>query len=84
MEFIKWMDNLPQVAKIVIAIIPFCDLLWLVYRIIKDVTGSKMVALILDIVGLFVGIGGFICWIMDIIDTITQNRPFNWGDWIKA
>jgi hypothetical protein len=84
MGYIKWMDGLPQIAKIIIAIIPFCDLLWLIYRIIKDVTGSAMIPLILDIVGLFVGIGGLICWIMDIIDTITANRPFNWGDWIKA
>jgi len=84
MGFIKWMDNLPQVAKIIIAVIPFCDVLWLIYRIIKDVTGNAMIPLILDIVGVFVPVGTFICWVMDIIDTITANRPFNWADWVKA
>jgi hypothetical protein len=74
MGYIKFIDGLPRIVKILIVI--FVDVLVLIYRIIKDALAGRIVAIILDI---FLG---FIAWIMDIIDIIFKNRFFSWGDWI--
>lgn len=74
MGYVKAIDSLPRIVKIIIAI--FADILVLIYRIIKDASAGHIVAIILDI---FLG---FIAWIMDIIDIIIANRYFSWGDWI--
>jgi hypothetical protein len=74
MGYIKFIDGLPRILKILIVI--FVDVLVLVYRIIKDVMAGHIVAIILDIF-----LGG-VAWVMDIIDIIFKNRFFSWGDWI--
>jgi hypothetical protein len=74
MGYIKFIDGLPRILKILIVI--FVDVLVLVYRIIKDAMAGHIVAIILDIF-----LGG-IAWVMDIIDIIFKNRFFSWGDWI--
>jgi hypothetical protein len=74
MGYIKFIDGLPRIVKILIVI--FLDVLVLVYRIIKDAMAGHIVAIILDIF-----LGG-IAWVMDIIDIIFKNRFFSWGDWI--
>ena len=74
MGFVKAIDGLPMIVKILIAI--FADVIVLIYRIVKDACDGHIVAIILDV---FLG---FIAWIMDIIDIIFKNRFFSWGDWI--
>jgi hypothetical protein len=74
MGYVKFIDGLPRIVKILIVI--FVDVLILIYRIIKDALAGHIVAVILDI---FLG---WIAWVMDIIDIIFKNRFFSWGDWI--
>ena len=74
MAYVKFIDGLPRLVKVLIVI--FVDVLILVYRIIKDALAGRIVAVILDI---FLG---WIAWIMDIIDILFKNRFFSWGDWV--
>ncbi|MCH3909060.1 MAG: hypothetical protein LKF75_02655 [Bacilli bacterium] len=79
MEFNKALDGLPKIAKVLIAI--FLPIVTIIYRIIADVTANKTVNIVLDILCFF-GLA-IITWIMDIIDTVTDNRFFLWSDWLK-
>jgi uncharacterized membrane protein YqaE (UPF0057 family) len=75
MEYIKWVDGLSKVVKILLAI--FLPILFLIYRVIKDATANNVVFILLDI---FLGIVG---WVMDIVH-ICQDQPlFSWGEFIK-
>ncbi len=60
-EFRKWMDSLPQIVKILLAL-PGLDLLWAIYRICKK---DSIPNLILGIVWVFAGTS--ITWILDLI-----------------
>ena len=60
MGYIKFIDGLPRIAKILIVI--FLDVLVFIYRIIKDAMDGHIVAIILDI---FLG---FIAWIMATLE----------------
>ncbi|MCI2111804.1 MAG: hypothetical protein LKK13_05690 [Bacilli bacterium] len=80
MHFKKSIDGLPHIVKIVLAIVPFLDLVFVVARLVYDVENKKAIPLILDILCFF-GLG-VLTWIMDIVDTIFANRIFLWEDWI--
>ena len=70
MGFVKWMDNLSKVLKIVFAIF-YLDLTWMVYRIIKKINAKdwgKMVVWILIAVFL-----GWIWWVVDIVTLIAKG-----------
>ena len=81
MEFNKALDGLPMIVKLLLAIL--VDIIWAIYRIIKDVTANNTNLIIWDIVFLlpFIGIVG---WIMDIITIVTKNQPFDFGTWFPA
>lgn len=51
-EFIKAIDNLPLILKVIIAV--FIDIIWAIYRIIHALDESDMTALIVAIVLLFI------------------------------
>ena len=70
MGFVKWMDNLSRILKIVFAIF-YLDLTWMVYRIIKKVNAKdwgKMVVWILIAVFL-----GWIWWVIDLVTLIVKG-----------
>ena len=71
-NFIKSFDNLPQIVKIIFAI-PFLDIIWAVYRIIKGISTNNILMLVLGI--LWIIPGSFICWILDLIFTILGKQP---------
>ncbi|MBO5285878.1 MAG: hypothetical protein J6B16_03160 [Clostridia bacterium] len=71
--FVAWMDNLPKILKIIFCI-PFLDVIWSVYRIIKHVTQFNLIRLIISIIMV---IGSFsIGWILDLIWVILFDKPF--------
>ena len=70
MGFVKWMDGLSKLLKIVFAIF-YLDLTWMVYRIIKKINDKdwgKMVVWILIAVFL-----GWIWWVIDIVTLIVKG-----------
>lgn len=80
MEFNKSIDALPKFAKVLIAI--FADVIFIIYRIIYDVTNKQSLALLLDVLCFF-GLAA-LTWIVDVIDAILYNRVFLWQDWFPT
>jgi len=72
MEFIKAFDNLPKIVKIILAI-PFLDIIWAIYRIVKGALNSNPITLIAGI--LWIIPGSAICWILDIVFLILDKEP---------
>ena len=71
-EFIKAVDNLPWIVKIILSL-PGIDLVWAIYRIIKGVANNDAV---LIVVGIIWVIGGCtITWLWDIITTFLYKHP---------
>ena len=70
-SFIKAMDELPLVLKIILAI-PMLDIVWAIYRIIKGVAYKNVVTLIAGI--LWIIPGSVFCWILDIVFLATTHK----------
>ena len=70
-SFISAIDNLPKIAKIILAL-PFLDIIWGIYRIIKGIDGQNWFTLIIGI--LWIIPGSFICWILDIVMLVLQDK----------
>ncbi len=77
MGFVKAMDDLPWILKVILAL-PGLDLVWAIYRIVKGVVKGNTVTLIAGIVWLLVG-GWTIFWLADLIFTIL-NKPLLFAD----
>lgn len=70
--FIEAMNSLPWIVKILLCI-PFLDIIWAVYRIIKGVEENRILVLVFGILWIFPGCA--ICWILDMVTTIFMGRP---------
>ncbi|HHT55335.1 MAG TPA: hypothetical protein GX012_02105 [Acholeplasma sp.] len=72
MNFVKAMDNLPFILKLILAL-PGLDIVWGIYRLVKGVAKKN---LFLTIVGiLWIIPGAVICWVVDLITVIINDRP---------
>ncbi len=71
MEFVKWMDDLPLIGKVLFCL-PGLDLTWAIYRIIKGATGKNDGLLIAGI--LWIIFSSF-SWVIDLITTLIQGKP---------
>ena len=71
-EFIKAVDNLPWIVKIILAL-PGIDLVWAIYRIIKGIEKNDVVLIVIGIIWI---IGGCtITWLWDLITTLLYKHP---------
>lgn len=70
-DFIKAMDDLPLILKIILAL-PALDIVWGIYRIVKGVAYKNVVTLIFGI--LWIIPGSVICWILDIVTLLLSNK----------
>ena len=70
-DFIKAMDDLPLILKIILAL-PALDIVWGIYRIVKGVACKNVVTLIFGI--LWIIPGSVICWILDIVTLLLNNK----------
>ncbi len=64
MGIIKWVDKLPKLVKILLAL-PALDFVWAIYRIIKGVCKGHLITLVFGIVWLVGAVT--IGWILDMI-----------------
>lgn len=72
MNFVKAMDNLPFILKLILAL-PGLDIVWGIYRLVKGIAKKN---LFLTIVGiLWIIPGAVICWVVDLITVIINDRP---------
>jgi len=72
MELIKAFDGLPKIVKIIFAL-PFLDIVWAVYRIIKGGCTNNAVMLVVGI--LWIVLGSTITWVLDIVFLILDKQP---------
>ena len=71
-DFIKAIDNLPWIVKLILCI-PALDIVWAIYRIIKGLETKNTVMLIAGILWIFPG-AAFL-WIWDIVTTFLYKHP---------
>jgi len=72
MTFVKWMDELPYITKVIFCL-PFLDILWAVYRIIKGAELKNTGLLVVGI--LWIVLGGWALWIVDLVTTLMLGKP---------
>ena len=70
-KFIKSMDKLPLLLKIILCI-PALDIIWAVYRIVKGITKDSLLQLIVGI--LWIVPGAAFLWIVDIIYMMVYGK----------
>ncbi len=75
-KFIETMDNFSMVVKIILAL-PFLDIIWTVYRIVKSLDKQNYVGVLLGVLMIFIGIP--FLWLIDIIFIILKGNVF-WID----
>ena len=69
-------DNLPKWAKIILAL-PFLDILWVVYRLLRSIEKGNVLGIVLAVLLLIIGIP--FLWLIDIITLIIQDKVY-WID----
>lgn len=68
---VKSFDELPLVVKIILAL-PFLDIVWVVYRLIKSIDRKNTLGIVLAILLLIFGVP--FLWLVDIITLIVANK----------
>jgi len=77
MNFVKAMDNLPWIVKLIFAL-PGLNIIWGIYRLVKGIVKKNGVLTIAGIVWIFAGWA--ILWIIDLITVIVNGRPTVFAD----
>ncbi len=75
-NFIVAMEKLPLWLKVVLAL-PFLDIVWTIYRIIRSLDKQSYFGVILGIIILIIGIP--FLWLVDIICILVMGHIF-WID----
>ena len=75
-SFVKAMDDLPLIVKIILAL-PMIDIIWVIYRIIKSASKESVFGLILGVILLIIGMP--FLWLVAIITLIVSNKVL-WVD----
>ena len=70
--FVSAMDGLSKLVKIILCL-PFLNIIWAIYRIVKGATEGQMIILVAGILWIFPG--SCICWIIDLVTTILNGKP---------
>ncbi|MDI9504095.1 MAG: hypothetical protein GX343_02425 [Erysipelotrichaceae bacterium] len=68
---VKWMDNLPKWAKVVLAL-PCLDVVWVIYRLVKSLGKKQTLGVVLAVILIVVGLPWL--WLLDIITIILLDK----------
>lgn len=71
-EFVKFLDDLPLIVKIILALPGIDGLVWGLYRLFKGILKNNIVTIIAGIVWIFGGI--VLLWIVDLYTLVTSNK----------
>ncbi len=69
-DLLKTMEDLPQWVKIILAL-PFLDIVWNIYRLLKSISKNDTVGIVLAVLILVFGVS--FMWIVDIITIAYKN-----------
>ncbi len=75
-SFISAMDGLSKVVKIILAI-PFLDIIWVIYRLVRSIDNQNTLGIILAVLLLIIGIP--FLWLIDIICIVLNDKVW-WID----
>lgn len=75
-SFISAMDGLSKVVKIILAI-PFLDIIWVIYRLVRSIDKQNTLGIILAILLIIIGIP--FLWLIDIICIVLNDKVW-WID----
>ena len=75
-SFISAMDGLSKVVKIILAI-PFLDIIWGIYRLVRSIDNQNTLGIILAVLLLIIGIP--FLWLIDIICIVLNDKVW-WID----
>ncbi len=64
-------DGLPKIVKIILAL-PFLDVVWAVYRLVRSIAHNNTLGIVLGILMLFFCAALF--WVVDLITIIVWNK----------
>ena len=70
------MEKLPLIVKLILCI-PFLDIVWSVWKLLKGIISGDVLKIILGILTIIPGAA--IMWLLDIIWMLIYKRPF----WFK-
>ncbi len=70
--FITAMDDLPFIVKLLLCL-PFLDIVWNIYRIVKSADKNNTTGIILGIVVLILG-SYTVVWLIDLICVIVKKQ----------
>lgn len=69
-DFIKAMDDLPFIVKVILCI-PALDIIWTVYRLIRSLDAKNTAGIVVSIIMFF---GFAFMWIIDLICVIVNKK----------
>lgn len=72
-EFIKAVDDLPVIIKLILALPGIDSFAWGIYRIVKGLDRNDTVQIVVGIIWLLAGWA--VLWIIDIITILMYKRP---------
>lgn len=75
-QLVSAADALPKIVKLILAL-PFLDIVWAAYRLIKSIVKTNPLGIVLGILLLVFGIP--FLWLIDLI-FIALNKPVLWLD----
>ncbi len=74
MEYIKWMEGQSKAINILLAL-PFLDITWAIYRLVKAIVAKDTMSIVIAIVILC--LAPYFWWIIDLVFIIVKdNVPF--------
>ena len=73
-DFLKAIDGLSDIVKLILCI-PFLDIVWNIYRLIKSIDAKNNTGIILAVVMLVVGIP--FMWAVDLV-CMLMNKKIWW------
>ncbi len=74
MEYIQWMEGQSKAIKILLAL-PFLDITWAIYRLVKAILAKDTMSIVIAIVILC--LAPYFWWIIDLVFIIVKgNVPF--------
>ena len=73
-DFLKFIDELPEIAKIILCI-PFLDIVWNIYRLVKSLDAKDNTGIIVAVIMLIIGIP--FVWLFDLI-CMLKNKKIWW------
>lgn len=75
-SFIKAIDNLPTLVKLILAL-PGLDIVWVVYRLLRSLVKNNILGVIVAVIAIIVGLPWL--WLVDIICILINGKVW-WVD----